>query len=263
MRVFASSRTAFASRTRRSVDITFERADRGATRARMFALNLRARTRNTAPRHARSDDRSVFDRAASSARSNDGASASTSEQSAPAERKRLLGEALRRLDCRLLGAPWCEKCRQQKELLAELLPGRWKRHYVDCGSASRCLACVSCKTTPTWRVNGRRYPGVFDLHTLTELVGLQREGSRQAVEDRVIDAVDAGDPLGGLRLGDLKVRGRDRRHARRGGWAKRAAVRLAAREQGRFWCEFGELLTPNVAARARAAANGGEPLRPM
>jgi len=229
----------------------------------MFALDLRARTRNTAPRRAKTNERSAFDRSASTAGSISGASARASEESALAERKRLLGEALRRLDCRLLGAPWCEKCRQQKELLAELLPGRWKRYYVDCGSASRCLACVSCKTTPTWRVNGRRYPGVFDVHTLTELVGLQREGSRQAVEDGVIDAVNAGDPLGGLKLGDLKVRGRDRRHGRRGGWAKRAAVRLAAREQGRFWCEFGELLTPNVAARARAAAKGGKPLQPL
>lgn len=180
-----------------------------------------------------------------------------------AERKRRLGQALRRLDATLLGAPWCDKCKQQKELLAELLPGRWRAHYVDCGSASRCLTCTKCKTTPTWRVNGRRYPGVFDLSSLTELVGLQAEGSQESVEETVLDAVDAGDPLGGLKLGQLPVRGRNRRHRRRAGWAKRAAIRLAARERGQFWCEFGELLTPRVASRARAAAAAGEALAPL
>lgn len=112
-------------------------------------------------------------------------------------------------------------------------------------------------------MNGRRYPGVFDLSSLTELVGLQAEGSQESVEETVLDAVDAGDPLGGLKLGQLPVRGRNRRHRRRAGWAKRAAIRLAARERGQFWCEFGELLTPRVASRARAAAAAGEALAPL
>lgn len=222
------------------------------------SLNLRARTRNAEPRHTREEDLASVERARASA-----LASGSAREDPNAERKRRLGQALRRLDATLLGAPWCDKCKQQKELLAELLPGRWRAHYVDCGSASRCLTCTKCKTTPTWRVNGRRYPGVFDLSSLTELVGLQAEGSQESVEETVLDAVDAGDPLGGLKLGQLPVRGRNRRHRRRAGWAKRAAIRLAARERGQFWCEFGELLTPRVASRARAAAAAGEALAPL
>lgn len=222
----------------------------------MPAIDLRARTRNAKPRH---DARIDFSHPPRSMKQSE-ASTSDSEE---ARRRRLLGEALLRLDARVFGAPWCERCRQQKELLAELIPKKWSRLYVDCGRASRCLACTNCKTTPTWRVNGRRYPGAFDVDTLTELVGLQAQGSRQEVTDRVIDAVDAGDPLGGLKLGDLPVGGRDRRHARRSGWAKRAAVRLASLGRGKFWCEFGELITESVADVARRAAKEGRALAPM
>lgn len=85
---------------------------------------------------------------------------------------------------------------------------------------------------------------------------------RQAVEDRVIDAIDAGDPLGGLKLGDLPVQGRNRRHGRRSGWAKRAAIRLASREEGKYWCEFGELLTPRIVQLVREAQSSGQELKP-
>ena len=225
-----------------------------------LAINLRARTRACEPRPARKDDVELSARARRAAEAQ---SATRANDDTDGDKIRALGQALRRLDVALLGAPWCEKCKQQKQLLAELLPTRWRQHYVDCGNASRCLTCARCATTPTWRVGGRRYPGVFDLNTLTELVGLQQIGHRQTIEDRVIDAVDAGDPLGGLKLGDLPVRGRSRRHRRRAGWAKRDAVRLAQREQGKFWCEFGELLTPRIARRAREAALRGEALRPV
>ena len=61
---------------------------------------------------------------------------------------------------------------------------------------------------------------------------------------------DGDGKLGVVRPGDLPVRGRNRRHTRRSGWAKRAAVRLATeRNAGRYWCEFGELMTPAMAAR--------------
>jgi len=54
------------------------------------------------------------------------------------------------------------------------------------------------------------------------------------------------------------VGGRSRRHRRRGGWAKRAAVRAAVEQnRGEYWCEFGELLTPKMAAKFGGARPGG------
>ena len=137
-------------------------------------MNLRAKTRNCESRHARGEDIARAGCRGRDVRTSSGLLSSVKETND----KALLGHALRRLDAKLLGASWCEKCRKQKEMLAELIPGHWREHYVDCGSASRCLVCVGCATTPTWRVRGRRYPGMFDLSTLRELVGLQQIGSR-------------------------------------------------------------------------------------
>ena len=227
-------------------------------------MHVRARTRTCEPRYRRATD------ARARASSGDGffgapgasTSARDDDDDDDAARLRTLGIALRRLNVQLRGAPWCEKCAQQKMLLSKMLPLHWKSHYVDCGSAHRCLACVGCANVPTWTVNGRKYPGLFDVSTLPELVGLQSRGSRHQVEDRVIDAIDADDVLGGLKLGELRVGGRDRRTTRRSGWAKRAAIHLARREKGKFWCEFGELLTPRIAALAQQAARAGAVLQP-
>ena len=47
----------------------------------------------------------------------------------------------------------------------------------------------------------------------------------------------------------LPLGGRHRRHRRRAGWAKRAAARVAVgQNKGKYWCEFGELMTPKLAA---------------
>jgi hypothetical protein len=227
-------------------------------------MHIRARTRTCEPRHRRATDARPRASSAgwSGAPADDRGASTSGGDDEETARLRTLGVALRRLNVQLRGAPWCEKCAQQKLLLSKLLPVHWKSHYIDCGSAHRCLSCVGCAQVPTWTVNGKKYPGLFDVATLPELVGLQSEGPRHQVEDRVIDAIDADDVLGGLKLGELPVGGRNRRTKRRSGWAKRAAIFLARREKGKFWCEFGELLTPRIAALAQQAARAGEALQP-
>lgn len=68
--------------------------------------------------------------------------------------------ALRRFNVKLFGAPWCEKCKQQKQMLYRMIgPTHWRDHYSDCGAAKCCLGCSGVKQVPLWKVNGCRYPG--------------------------------------------------------------------------------------------------------
>lgn len=173
-----------------------------------------------------------------------------------------LASALTRLNVKLLGAPWCEKCAKQRELLRRVVGSDWAKYYVDCALAQRCAHCVGAKEVPTWVVDGERYPGVFDVQTLERVVGVSKPGARKYAIDRAIASADEGAMCGGLKLGELRVRARDRRTRRRSGWAKRAAIALAKCERGRFWCEFGELLTPRISALAREAVRTRTPLRP-
>ena len=173
--------------------------------------------------------------------------------------------ALRRFNVQLFGAPWCEKCKQQKQMLYRMIgPAHWRDHYSDCGAAKCCLGCAGMKQVPMWKVNGRRYPGRFDVTQLAGIVGSQRpsqRGGRQATESRAAEAASRGDILGGLLPGQIPIGGRNRRHTRRAGWAKRTAVKIAlGQNKGRYWCEFGELMTPRMAA-AFGAQQGEGPSR--
>ena len=176
-----------------------------------------------------------------------------------------LGMALRRFNVQLFGAPWCEKCKQQKQMMYRMIgPAHWRDHYSDCGAAKCCLGCAGMKQVPLWKVNGRRYPGRFDVTQLAGIVGAQRpnqRGGRQATEIRAADAAARGDILGGLRPGEIPIGGRNRRHGRRAGWAKREAVKLAlGQNRGSYWCEFGELMTPRMATAfgVQGPSGGGD-----
>jgi hypothetical protein len=104
----------------------------------------------------------------------------------------------------------------------------------------------------------------FTCNLYRYIVGAQRpnqRGGRHATAARASAAAARGDVLGGLRPGEIPVGGRNRRHRRRGGWAKRAAVKVAVgQNKGKYWCEFGELMTPKLAAKfggQRPADPGG------
>lgn len=212
----------------------------------------RALTRNCRPRHERRDERGPSSTARRAAAIALPTPLSTPEEAA-------LGAALVRLDVRLYGAPWCDKCREQKQMLFRMLgPRRWRDRYVDCASAQCCLGCAGVGSVPMWKVDGRRYQGRMDPQTLAATVATRARATSVAGDGdgdgdgKHGDGDGDGKPgkLGVVRPGDLPVRGRNRRHTRRSGWAKRAAVRLATdRNAGRYWCEFGELMTPAMAAR--------------
>ena len=193
-----------------------------------------------------------------------------------------LALALSRSNFLLYGAPHCLKCRAAKTLLHALFKDTsvdWRDHYVDVSKAKHCLHSVGIATVPTWEIDSRRFGGVFDAFGTSahsgchvgELVGwralTKKHGSEKTAERMVVEArttkatttttrrrstgttIDA-DYLAGASLGDVaamsRAPGRRRTHRRtkrRSGWCKRLAVRLAMRGNGRFWCEFGELLS--------------------
>lgn len=217
----------------------------------------RALTRDCRARHKRED---MNDTVSHPPRNQLGALGATWEEG-------YLGLALRRFNVKLFGAPWCEKCKQQKQMLYRMMGStRWQEHYSDCGAAKCCLGCAGIGQVPLWKVNGQRYAGRFDVEQLGGIVGAQRpnrRGGRRATAARAAAASASGDVLGGLKLGEIPIGGRRRRHLRRGGWAKRAAVRVAlGQNKGKYWCEFGELMTPRLAAafagQERAAAAAGD-----
>lgn len=87
--------------------------------------------------------------------------------------------------------------------------------------------------------------------------------------DRNDDASDVNlNYLAGASLGDVAMAARAlgggrrtrRRTLRRSGWCKRVAVRLAARGEGKFWCEFGELRNEKSEKVARNASVALEPM---
>ena len=203
-------------------------------------------TRNCRPRHERRDERGPSSTARRAAAVVLPTPLSTPEEAA-------LGAALVRLDVRLYGAPWCDKCREQKQMLFRMLgPRRWRDRYVDCASAQCCLGCAGVGSGPMWKVDGRRYLGRMDPQALAATTATRARATRIGACDwKPGDGDGDGDgKLGVVRPGDLPVRGRNRRHTRRSGWAKRTAVRLATeRNAGRYWCEFGELMTPAMAER--------------
>ena len=126
------------------------------TRSLLSARLARAMTRNCRPRHERRDERGPSSTARRAAAVALPTPLSTPEEAA-------LGAALVRLDVRLYGAPWCDKCREQKQMLFRMLgPRRWRDRYVDCASAQCCLGCAGVGSVPMWKVDGRRYLGRMD-----------------------------------------------------------------------------------------------------
>jgi len=98
------------------------------------------------------------------------------------------------------GAPWCEKCKQQKAMLFGMIgPAHWKDHYSDCGGAKCCLGCTKLKNVPMWKVNGTRYGGRFDQAQLASIVGAQKPGAGGSAGrgKRAAAAAARGDALGG------------------------------------------------------------------
>ena len=240
-----------------------------------MSISLRALTRNCEPRRRRKSR--FFETSSSSRKPKSSSSSSSSSSSKPLS---LLALALSRSNFLLYGAPHCLKCRAAKTLIHALFKETsvdWRDHYVDVSKAKHCLHSVGIATVPTWEIDSRRFGGVFDAFGTSaqsgchvgELVGwralTKKHGSEKTAERMVVEArttkattttrssskgtIDA-DYLAGASLGDVaamsRAPGRRRTHRRtkrRSGWCKRLAVRLAMRGNGRFWCEFGELLS--------------------
>ena len=160
-----------------------------------------------------------------------------------------LSVALLRSNVLVYGAPWCKKCREQKRLLARLVPN-WQRHYCDVSLAKNAAQSIQIRSVPTWQVRGKRFPGVFETEEqIGELIGLTHASTRANSRTSCAGARRKDDDiLGGAKLRDLEFGNvsRQRRHLRKGAWSKRKAISLALRNEGRFWCEFGELKTEKI-----------------
>ena len=153
--------------------------------------------------------------------------------------------------------------------LARPLRGRLESEALFALGRYRDRADVGNRFETIWR----RLRRVRDEHTkrvsrrrtrrmasADEKHGSEKTAERMVVEARTTKATTTTrssskgtidvDYLAGASLGDVaamsRAPGRRRTHRRtkrRSGWCKRLAVRLAMRGNGRFWCEFGELLS--------------------
>jgi len=122
----------------------------------LFGPTFRAMTRDCRPRHKRDGDDANTSRSKSPPSSSSsplllpGQLGSLTAAAAATPAEGYLGTALRRFNTRLFGAPWCEKCKQQKQMLYRMLgPVHWRDHYSDCGAATCCLGCTGVKQVPS------------------------------------------------------------------------------------------------------------------
>jgi hypothetical protein len=87
-----------------------------------------------------------------------------------------LAEHLRKSGATMYGAFWCPHCHTQKQLFGS---AAWSKvSYIECGEGGQGVNIPACnqagiKAFPTWRINGKNYPGTMSLFKLAKLSGYQ------------------------------------------------------------------------------------------
>jgi glutaredoxin len=87
-----------------------------------------------------------------------------------------LAEHLKKSGVVMYGAFWCPHCHAQKQLFGN---AAWSKvSYVECaegGQGANPAACnqAGIRAFPTWRINGKNYPGTVSLFKLAKLSGYQ------------------------------------------------------------------------------------------
>jgi hypothetical protein len=87
-----------------------------------------------------------------------------------------LAEHLKKSGAIMYGAFWCPHCHTQKQLFGS---AAWSKvSYIECGEGGQGVNIPACnqagiKAFPTWRINGRNYPGTMSLFKLAKLSGYQ------------------------------------------------------------------------------------------
>jgi glutaredoxin len=87
-----------------------------------------------------------------------------------------LAEHLKKSGATMYGAFWCPHCHSQKQLFGSTA---WSKvSYIECGEGGQGVNIAACnqagiKAFPTWRINGKNYPGTMSLFKLAKLSGYQ------------------------------------------------------------------------------------------
>lgn len=88
-----------------------------------------------------------------------------------------LTKSLKELDARLLGAYWCSHCHEQKQILGKQAMANIP--YIECSSDLHAGIdlCDDAEVPgyPTWKIDGRLFPGVKSMEELERIVHQQHQ----------------------------------------------------------------------------------------